>query len=195
MQRRNVLETLGGIGTATVATAMGLGAFSGAAAKGQGQGEAVTKFTKFTPDTEVTTDGGPIESLSMSDDVGVRYKGLDNDLMEVVFNYGVVDPGGSGSSDGYVNLTPFDGNVDGPNKPFEVTDVETMDTRAGSVTWNFGQVDVLDAENWDASDFGDATENGGTSTTKVTFYCLAVFRLDDAGPIVISDTRTVTVAV
>lgn len=190
MQRRNVLKTIGGIGTATMATAMGLGAFSGAAAaKNQGQGEAVTKFTTFNPDTEVTTDDGTIESLSASDDLGVRYKSFDSDLAAVVLNYGVVDPGGSGASDGYVNLTPFDENVDGPNKRFEVADVETMDARAGSVTWNFGPVDVLDA-----SDFDDTTKSTGTNTTKVTFFCLAVFRFDGAKATFITDTKTVTVA-
>lgn len=196
MQRRDVLKTAGGIGAATVATGTGLAAFSGAAAaKNQGQGEGVTKFTEFNPDTEVATDQGTIESLSVSDDLGVRYKGLDDDLVAVVLNYGVLDPGASGPSEGYVNLTPFDGNVGGPNKRIEVADVETMDSRAGSFTWDFGPVDALNADNWDPSDFEDTTNGKGANTTKVTFYCLAVFRFDGARPTFISDTRTVTVVV
>jgi|AntRauMinimDraft_4_1070384.scaffolds.fasta_scaffold00056_7 hypothetical protein len=186
MDRRDLLKTVGGIGVTASAAGAGVLATSGSAAA---QAEVGTFDIS---NAEITTDGGTIDGYKVEPEVAVEYDGLDEPAEGVRLQFGVFGPDGQGSSlsDGL-----YDNN---PNLRKNVSDVGSMDTRAGEVHWDLPAMDVLANSNWEASDFEDTTEGDGPELTEVTFYVQSTIQGADGTidpPGYIRETGTVQVRV
>lgn len=90
--------------------------------------------------------------------MSVEYDGLDTEAYRIAVGLGVYGP------DGTENVLA--------SQQTNVSDVDTLDSNAGSYTTQFNSVDVLGGSNWTASDFTDTTEGDGPEETSVRFVCL-----------------------
>ena len=124
-----------------------------------------------------------------------EYDGLDENAEWAILNFGVVGPD---HTEDDPQATKLSGSEQYPNTRVYVDDNDSMGTRAGEATYDFGTFDVLAESNWSAEDF-EETEEGQTKETEVTFYVLFALRKEGGGRIEdapsASETGTVTVSV
>lgn len=185
MQRRTLLKRAGSIGaTVSVLGGAGFATLSGSAA-------AAEIGTFDLSNAQTTTDDGTIDSFTVEAEVTAEYDGLDEDAEGVVMNFGVIHPDGETAS-------LLSGTENNPNSRVDVPEADSLDTRAGTYTWDFGPFDVLENSDWTAADFEDTTEGDGPKVTEVEFYCLFAVRGADGTidpPGQISDTGSLQVRV
>lgn len=144
-----------------LAAGVGLEAFSGgAAAKQADRGKGKLRFVKLEPSIE-TDDDGNVTSFSVSGTVHVEYKRLGMDARNIAMRAGVKNP-----NDADAKYVPFTRG----NQEFVVADTDSLGSRAGEVSWDFGPYDVFDKTAWEPSDFKEG------KVTPVQFQCVGAIR-------------------
>lgn len=173
MERRDLLKTVGGTGAAAIIGGAGLAATTG--------GAAAAEIGKFDiSDPSITTDNGTITEFTVSPEVSLEYDGIDTEVHKIIVQFGIVTP----------EDAPYNVNTNLFSKRYPVSDYESLDSHAGTGTWNLGQFNCLPQNNeqlttdfdkadgdfdytwtyYDAGRFTDETQDGTPKVTDVEFY-------------------------